>query len=373
MSPPRADVNVEWTLEDAPAIADDGEMPSLPNLLELSPQQLQGWFAERGLPAFRAGQVRRWLFERRAAVVDEMTDLPKSVRRQLADAFCIFTSHVAAHHKADDGTEKLLLQLHDAERIECVLLRQPRRRRTICLSTQVGCAMGCVFCASGLGGLVRNLTSAEILEQMLHLQRLLATDERLSHIVVMGMGEPLANLDALLPALAAASSPDGLGISARRITISSVGLPAGIRRLAEEDCQYHLAISLHAADDELRNRLIPSNRKVGIAPILAAADDYFEQTGRRVTFEYVLLAGLNDRPQHVRRLAALLKGRPSLVNIIPYNPVAGIPYRGPTPAVVAEFVEVLQRGGLEVKIRRRKGAEIDAACGQLRRTVGSRR
>ena len=358
-------------IEDAPAIADDEGMQSMPSLLELAPQQLQGWFAERGLPAFRAAQVWRWLFQRRAAALDEMSDVPKSVRRQLAGDFCIWTSRVAAHRKAADGSEKLLLQLHDAERIECVLLREGSQRRTICISTQVGCAMGCVFCASGLGGLVRNLTSGEILEQMLHLKRLLGRDERLSHIVVMGMGEPLANLDALLPALATAAGPDGLGISARRITISSVGLPQGIRRLAEQDCQYHLAVSLHAADDELRSRLVPVNRKVGIASILAAADYYFQRTGRRVTFEYILLTGLNDRPEHARRLATLLKGRPALVNVIPYNPVAGLLYRGPLPAAVARFVETLKRGGLNAKIRRRKGAEIDAACGQLRRGVGS--
>jgi 23S rRNA (adenine2503-C2)-methyltransferase len=348
-------------------------MYSKRSLLELSPEQLPQWFVERGLPAFHAAQVRRWLFERRAAGFDEMTDLPRSVRRQLAADFSLWTSRIAAHRKADDGSEKLLLKLHDAEQIECVLLREGRQRRTICISTQVGCAVGCVFCASGLGGLVRNLQSGEIIEQMLHLQRLLGADERLSHIVVMGMGEPLANLAALLPALAAAASPDGLGVSARRITISSVGLPRGIRRLAEQDCQYHLAVSLHAADDELRRRLVPIARKVSMASIVAAADYYFARTGRRVTFEYVLLAGLNDRPEHARRLAALLKGRPALVNLIAYNPVASLPYRAPPPAAVAQFVETLKRGSVNVKIRRRKGAEIDAACGQLRYAVGGRR
>ncbi len=187
----------------------------------------------------------------------------------------------------------------------------------------------------------------------------------------MGMGEPLLNLDALLPALAVATGREGLGISVRRITISTVGLPAGIRRLARENCQYHLAVSLHAADDALRNELVPANRGFGIAAILAAADEYFELTGRRVTFEYVLLAGVNDRPEHARQLAELLRGRPALVNLIPYNPVPGLPYRTPSPAATAQFVEILAQGGLNVNIRHRKGERISAACGQLRR--GKRR
>jgi 23S rRNA (adenine2503-C2)-methyltransferase len=344
-------------------------MAPLLEVLLQTPPQLLAWCAERGLPAFRAGQVRRWLLQRRAGSFDEMTDLPKSVRSQLAEDFQVWTTRVAAHRKADDGTEKLLLELHDGEHIECVLLRDDRRHCTVCVSTQVGCPMGCVFCASGLDGVVRSLTAGEILEQMLQLQRLLAEPERLSHVVVMGMGEPLANLDALMPALAVATSADGLGISVRRVTISSVGLPQGIRRLADQECQYHLAISLHAPDDALRNRLVPANRKVGIASILAAADYYFERTGRRVTFEYVLLGGLNDRPEHARRLVALLKGRPSLVNVIPYNAVAGLPYRTPAPAAVSQFVEALDRGGLNVEVRRRKGERIDAACGQLRRDL----
>ena len=193
------------------------------------------------------------------------------------------------------------------------------------------------------------------------------SNERLSHVVVMGMGEPLLNLDALLPALAEAPARDGLGIGARRITISTVGLPEGIRRLAKENCQYHLAVSLHAANDALRNELVPANRGFGIAAILAAADEYFELTGRRVTFEYVLLSGVNDQPEHARQLVQLLRGRPALVNLIPYNPVPGLPYRTPSPAVTAQFVELLTQGGLNVAIRYRKGDRIAAACGQLRR------
>ncbi len=231
--------------------------------------------------------------------------------------------------------------------------------------------MGCAFCASGLGGVVRNLTTGEIVEQMLALARLLPDDQRLSHVVVMGMGEPLANLAALLPALSVAAGSDGLGISARRITISTVGLPNGIHELARQSRPYHLAVSLHAPDDPLRDRLVPVNRKANIASVLAGADDYFEATGRRVTFEYVLLAGVNDRPEHAQHLVQRLAGRPALVNVIPYNPVPDLPYRTPAPSATARFVEILTGGGLNVKVRYRKGDRIDAACGQLRRRTGT--
>lgn len=337
-------------------------------LLDYSLEQLQTWLADQGLPRYRAAQIRHWLLERTVDSFEAMSDLPKTLRAQLAENFALWTSRVATRRTSEDQTDKLLLELSDGQRVECVLLRDDRQHRTICLSTQVGCAMGCVFCASGLDGVVRNLTTGEILEEMLQLKRLLPEGERLSNIVVMGMGEPLANLDRLLPALAVASSPDGLGIGQRRITISTVGLPPAIRRLADQDCQYHLAISLHAPDDELRNRLVPTNRKIGIGPILEAADYYFEVTGRRVTYEYVLLGQLNDQPEHARRLVALLAGRPALVNLIPYNPVSGLPYRTPLAETVAQFVEILERGGLTVKIRYRKGDHIDAACGQLRRS-----
>ena len=219
--------------------------------------------------------------------------------------------------------------------IECVLLRDDKGHSSICISTQVGCAMKCAFCATGLGGMRRNLTTGEILEQMLQLQRLLQPEERLSHIVCMGMGEPLANLDRLMPALAVASAKDGLGIGVRKITISTVGLPVGIRRLAEQNCQYHLAVSLHAPNDALRTQLMPTNRNIGIEAILAAADDYFEKTGRRVTYEYVLLAGVNDGPIEAKQL----------VDIAPRPAVAG-QSDSLQPCPRAEIPHAaLQRGG----------------------------
>jgi 23S rRNA (adenine2503-C2)-methyltransferase len=229
--------------------------------------------------------------------------------------------------------------------------------------------MGCVFCASGLNGVVRNLTAGEILEQLVRLRNLLPAGERLSHIVVMGMGEPLANLDNLLAALDVAGAKDGLGIGARHVTISTVGLPARIRRLADLGKQYHLAVSLHAPNDPLRTRIVPTNEKTGLGPILEAADYFFETTGRQVTFEYVLLRGLNDSDAHAGELARLLRGRPAHVNLIPFNDVEGLPYRRPTDEAMAAFTARLRRDGVSVKVRKRKGSEIDAACGQLRRRV----
>jgi 23S rRNA (adenine2503-C2)-methyltransferase len=338
----------------------------VPHILEPTPEILTNWLAAQGEPAYRGAQIRRWLFERRAASFDDMTDLPKELRAKLAAEFVIWTTTIARHSKAADGTEKLLLQTDDGERIECVLLRDGHRR-TICISSQVGCAMGCVFCASGLDGVIRNLRGGEIIEQMLQLARLLPAEERLSHIVVMGMGEPLANLNNLLPALGEAASPTGLGISHRRITISTVGLPPAMRRLADLDARYQLAVSLHAPNDELRNQLVPVNKNIGLKEVIAAADHYFEVSGRRLTFEYVLLGELNDRPEHARQLADLLRGRLALLNVIPYNPVAGLPYQTPSRKAQDRFLEILAAAGINVQVRERKGDEINAACGQLRR------
>ena len=337
------------------------------HLLDSVDASLAQWAAEASVPRYRVAQVRKWLFEKRAGDWDEMTDLSKSLRADLAERFQLWTSQVAKHTQAEDCTEKLLLQLADGGQIECVLLRDTVRR-TICISTQVGCGMGCVFCASGLDGVDRNLTTGEIVEQILRLQRLLAPEERLSHIVVMGMGEPLANLDRLLPALGEAHREDGLGISARRITISTVGLPPAIDRLARHDQNYRLAISLHAPNDELRNQLVPVNKNIGLNPIMAAADRYFDVSGRRITYEYVLLADLNDAPEHARQLARILHGREALLNVIPYNPVAGLPYGTPTVESRQAFRMILEQGGVRVKFRHRKGDRIDAACGQLRRS-----
>jgi len=350
----------------APHLLEPAATFSAPADGDTAPATLATWMAAHGAPAYRAGQVRKWLFERKAGSFEDMTDLPKQLRQELAADWRVWTMTIAKHSTAADGTEKLLLQTADNERIECVLLRDGTRR-TICISSQVGCAMGCVFCASGLDGVIRNLTSGEIVEQMLHLARLLPTEERLSHIVVMGMGEPLANLNNLLPALDEAASPTGLGISHRRITISTVGLPPAMERLSALDARYQLAVSLHAPNDELRNKLVPVNKSIGLRTILNAADQYFQVSGRRLTYEYVLLGELNDRTEHARELADLLRGRLALLNVIPYNPVPGLPYKSPSRKSQERFLQILEQAGVNVQVRERKGDEINAACGQLRR------
>lgn len=337
-------------------------------ILDLTLDNLRQWLTEVGQPAYRANQIRRWIFSGRARSFADMTDLPARLREALTAHFSFWTSEIARHQRSPDGTEKLLLRLADGNSIECVLLRDGIRR-TICISSQVGCAMGCVFCASGLDGVKRNLTQGEILEQTLQLQHLLPASERLSHVVVMGMGEPLANLDQLLPALELIRSSEGLSISARRITISTVGLPRSLDRLAQLAVPYHLALSLHAPNDGLRNQLVPVNRKTGLDEILAAAERFFQVSGRRLTFEYVLLADVNDRLEHARELSHRLQGHSAMLNVIPYNPVAGLPYRTPSSANLRRFCQTLEEAGINVQVRERKGSEIDAACGQLRRTT----
>ena len=326
---------------------------------------LHEWLVQHGHPAYRGRQLQKWVFEKRATSFEDMTDLPLQLPAQLTGDFAIWTTRILRRQVAADGTEKLLLQLSGGGRIECVLLRDGPRR-SICVSSQVGCAMGCAFCASGLDGLERNLTAGEIIEQMLRLQALLPAEERLSHVVMMGMGEPLANLERVLAALDAVSAKTGLGISPRRITISTVGLPEAMDRLWRMRPRYHLAVSLHAPNDALRNELVPINRKIGLRRVLEAADRYFAASGRRLTFEYVLLSGVNDRPEHAHQLGRLLRGRPALLNVIPYNPVAGLPFRTPPAASVKQFREILEQSGLVIKFRQRKGEQIAAACGQLR-------
>jgi 23S rRNA (adenine2503-C2)-methyltransferase len=345
----------------------DGKQPLLP-VLEASPDEFRSWLQARDQPPMRLRQIRRWIIAGRAESFDEMTDLPQQLRADLAAEFVPLGTAIARHLEASDGTHKLLLRLRDGELIECVLI-QEAGRHTACISTQVGCGMGCVFCASGLNGVARNLTAGEILEQLVRLRNLLLARERLTHIVVMGMGEPLANLDHLLEALEVAGSKDGLDIGARHITISTVGLPARIRRLADLGKQYHLAVSLHAPNDRVRTQIVPTNEKTGLDAILAAADYFFERTGRQVTFEYVLLSGLNDTVSHARELATRLSGRHAHVNLIPFNDVEGLPYRRPSQEALAAFTAELRRAGLSVKVRKRKGSEIDAACGQLRRSA----
>jgi 23S rRNA (adenine2503-C2)-methyltransferase len=336
--------------------------------LAVPAEELLAWLRAHGQPPMRARQIRRWIVAARATSFDQMTDLPLQLREELAVEFSPLASTAVRHLVSSDGTEKLLLRLRDGNLVECVLLKEADRR-TVCVSTQVGCGMGCVFCASGIGGVVRNLGADEILEQVIHARNLLPDDERLSHVVVMGMGEPMANLDALLEALEVVTSRDGLGLSARHVHISTVGIPVKIRQLADLGKQYHLAVSLHAPNDELRSKIVPTNQQVGLSAILQAADYFYAATGRQVTYEYVLIRGVNDRPVHAAELARLLRGRQAHVNLIPFNNVSGLGHARPDQAAIDDFVAILRKAHISVKVRKRKGADVDAACGQLRRSV----
>jgi 23S rRNA (adenine2503-C2)-methyltransferase len=344
----------------------DAPPRELRGLLDVPRAELLAWLKDRGQPPMRARQLERWVIAARATDFERMTDLPRGLRADLAEEFSPLATQIDRHLVSCDGTNKLLLRLSDGNVVECVLLKEADRR-TVCVSTQVGCGMGCVFCASGIGGVVRNLRSGEILEQMIRCRNLLPEGERLTHVVVMGMGEPLANFDSLLEALAVATSPNGLGLSARHIHVSTVGLPTRIRQLADLGKQYHLAVSLHAPNDTLRSEIVPTNDKTGLAAIVEAADYFYATTGRQVTYEYVLLRDLNDRPQHAVELAQLLRGRQAHVNLIPFNDVRGLQWGRPTQEAIDDFVDALRRSRISVKVRKRKGADIDAACGQLRR------
>lgn len=338
-------------------------------VLAFSPTQWREWMREHGYPAYRADQVLEWVVTRRASTFAAMNNVPLALRRLLELEWTPLATRLAADDLAPDGTLKLVIECRDGRRVECVLMAEGSRR-TVCISTQVGCGMGCVFCASGLNGVERNLASHEIFEQVLHARNALPAGETITHVVVMGMGESLANLDNLIVALdRLCSSEEGLGLSQRRITISTVGLPEKILKLAALDRRYHLAVSLHAPTEALRNQLVPVNHKIGLTAVLEAADAYFTQTGRQVTYEYVLLKGLNDRAVDARALADLLAARQAHVNLIPYNPVAGLPYDRPEPESVARFCGVLRHSGVSVTVRKTKGRAIDAACGQLRRRM----
>jgi 23S rRNA (adenine2503-C2)-methyltransferase len=334
--------------------------------LDVPNDEFRSWLQERHQAPMRLKQIRRRLIVARAQTFDDMTELPLSLRRELADSFTLFSSTIDRALVSSDGTEKLLLRLADGNLIECVLLKEADRR-TVCISTQVGCGMGCVFCASGINGVVRNLRPSEILEQLLHARNRLPAEERLTHVVVMGMGEPMANLESLLETLEIACSSEGLGMSARHIHISTVGIPGKIRKLADLGKQYHLAVSLHAPNDALRTQIVPTNDKIGLAEILDAAEYFQEKTGRQVTYEYVMLREVNDLASHAAELGRLLRGRGAHVNLIPFNDVSDLQYRRPREEVLRDFVDILKQHRVSVKVRKRKGADIDAACGQLRR------
>lgn len=340
----------------------------MPALTELADEALTDLVVAAGGKPFQARQVLHWLYRHGVADYAAMQNVPQRLRQALAERFTPQSSRIATSDLAGDGTEKLLVQLADGETVECVIIPDGERT-TLCISTQVGCPVRCVFCASGMGGVRRNLTQAEIVEQVLHARSRLGDGRRLTNLVVMGMGEPMLNLDQLLPALRRIHDQDGIGMGARRITVSTSGYPRQMERFAEADPSYNLAVSLHAADDRLRKQLVPTATHP-VAELVEAAHRYFGQKGREVTYEVVLLDGKNDRPRDADAMIALLGQLPCTVNLIPWNPVDEIVAEhglGRPPALrVDAFADLLRRGGLKVTVRRQRGADRSAACGQLR-------
>lgn len=315
-----------------------------------------------GQPEYRARQIADWLYKKHAHDVASMNNLPSVLREQLAGCCSVTRSEIVKESRSSDGSTKFLLELSDGEQIESVLLPYSDRV-SVCVSTQVGCSAGCVFCATADCGLVRNLTAGEIVDQVLTMQE--HSGPRVSHVVFMGMGEPLMNLPNVLKAIALLH--DEVGISMRRMTVSTVGITPAIRKLAKEGMQLTLAISLHAPDARLRRQLVPLSSRFPLPELIQACRDYAETTKRRITFEYLLLAGVNDSPDQAAALARLLKGMLCHVNLIPYNEVAGKEFSRPGKKAVAAFRSVLERNGIEVTQRLERGHAIAAACGQLRR------
>src|SRR5579875_393964 len=356
------------------------------DLLALTLPELQQWLVERGEPAFRAKQVYQWIYQQLATDFNAMSNLPKALRARLAAEATIGPVVVRSElHSKDDRTRKILLELADGKLIESVLMLYPplggsSARATVCVSSQAGCAFGCTFCATGQMGFERHLSAGEIVAQVLYFARELRAApwsaaglpgsqpiDHITNIVLMGMGEPLHNYNNVLKALRILNSADGFRLGARHMTVSTVGLVPAIRKLSHEPLQVNLAISLHAPTDELRGQTMPVNRKYPIAELIAACKDYIAETGRQVTFEYVLLSGVNDTPTHAHQLGELLAPLKQFahVNCIPVNATdAG--YRPPTPESIRTFRAILAAHGVSNSVRAERGDDIAAACGQLR-------
>jgi 23S rRNA (adenine2503-C2)-methyltransferase len=363
----------------------------LKDIKSLTRDELETRFKAWEQPVYRVGQLLEWLYVHRVTNWEAMTNLPKPLREKLGKDFLLRTLELVRKQGAHDTTQKFLWRLHDHSLIESVLIPanpalygDASDRHTLCVSTQVGCAYGCKFCASGLDGWKRNLTPDEIVEQVMAVERLGPQStvrsqssaaqpptgdcglRTVDNLVVMGMGEPLANYDHLLKALRILNAPWGGGIGARKITISTSGLAPQIRRLADEPLQFRLAISLHGATDEVRNKIMPVNRRYPLKELVAACEEYQGQKGRMLTFEYILIAGVNDSIEQTKPLAALAKKLFAKVNLIPYNKVEGLPWERPGEEVQEKFLAALEKQKVVATLRREKGHDIDAACGQLR-------
>lgn len=340
------------------------------HLYDMTFDELAALITIWGFPRFRAKQVWHWLYGQKPTTIDEMHNLPQDLRERMQAEMTLSRMAVATERESKDGTIKRLYRLEDGQFIESVLMRYDDGRRTACISSQAGCAMGCVFCATGQMGFARHLTTGEIVEQALDYARLLeAENERLSNVVLMGMGEPLHNYDATLQAVERLTAADGLGIGQRHITISTVGLVPAIRRFAEEGLQVGLAISLHAADDEARSALLPVNKRWPIAELMDACREYVAITGRRITFEWALINGETDHVEQADALGKLLKGLLCHVNVIPLNPTAGYAGRPSDPSRVEAFINTLASYNVSASIRVRRGIDIEAGCGQLKAEV----
>ncbi len=341
----------------------DGKMREM-NVKSLSIDEIESFLSDLGEPRFRARQVVHWLFVNGAETFDQMTNLPLKLRSRLAELLTISVPSIVSKRSMDGGlTVKYLFEFAGGDEVETVLMHRPWGR-TVCVSSQVGCRMGCRFCASGKGGLIRNLSPGEMYDQVLFMKK--DTGLRPSHVVLMGTGEPFDNLKNTLRFLKTVTHPATLGIGARHITVSTCGVVPGIKALAEIGLQVGLAVSIHAPNDRLRDRLVPVNRRYPLHSLIEACREFYAKTGRRITFEYTLIAGENDGAGEARGLAELLKGLPCHINLIPLNRVTDRPFEATPPDRVQRFKKILEQEGLVVTSRREVGGEITAACGQLR-------
>ncbi len=339
---------------------------SKPSIYSLRVEELETWLVENGEKKFRGNQIFEWLYTKRVTTFDEMTNLSNTLRQRLDEHFTITTLKTIIQQTSADGTMKFLFELQDGYSIETVLMRHGYGN-SICVTTQVGCRIGCTFCASTLGGLKRNLEAGEIVAQVVKVQKALdELDERVSHLVIMGIGEPFDNYDHMLSFLKIINHEKGLNIGARHITVSTSGIIPKIYKFADEQLQINFAISLHAPNTEIRSRLMPINRAYKLPDLMEAVRYYIEKTGRRISFEYGLFGGVNDQVEHAEELAELLKGIKCHVNLIPVNYVPERDYVRTPREQIFEFEKTLKKHGVNVTIRREQGHDIDAACGQLR-------
>jgi 23S rRNA (adenine2503-C2)-methyltransferase len=338
------------------------------NLLDFLPSDLESLAESLGAPRYRGRQIATWIYKKAATDIDAMSDLPRDVRARLAERAYVGVPEVERRTPSQDGSEKIVFAMRDGARVQSVLMPDGDRL-TLCVSSQVGCGFGCAFCFTGTMGLERNLTAGEIVGQVIGAMRLIGPERRLTHIVYMGMGEPLANYQATVQSLRILTDPAAVGLSPRRITVSTVGLVGGIERLAAENLKVNLAISLHATSNTIRDRIMPVNKGFAIEQLLEACKTFPLQFRQRMTFEYVLLDRVNDAPEDARRLVRLLKGIRAKINLIPFNDWDGSGFaRPPLPRILA-FQELLLQQGIIATVRWSKGEDIGAACGQLREAV----